>query len=638
VGPRRAPKRAVWRRHRVWPWALAAAALALGTAWQLMRTLGRRPAPQGMASQQSSGTLAQRVPPTLSLLTVDVVDVSGVPVSDCNVELHLPGQEGRVAAAAERCEAVALSPVPPGDYLLAADAPGFQRSERTVHLRLGASRVSLAVAEGASLSGEVVDADGRPVPGVWVALSPTQGVTHTGAAGTFHVSVPGPGVYSLEAHHSDWGDAVQHVDVPSAPVTLRLEPRAVLELTVHLGARPLGGAEAVLFESQDGGEGKEYAADRATDGDGGVQLKGIPPGSYTLEVSHPGAAAPVRQEVELREGVPTRATVLLPPIPKGALEGVVVDAAGRPVPATWVRTQPGDVPPVPSDAEGGFRLLGLREAVDYQVAAEANGRKSPPVTARAGDKGLRLVLLRARVYQGRVVDEAQRPVPEFWIGEVQVLADDGRFALPLEEHGGNVVFTLEAPRKAMATVVRPAGREDMGDIPLRDAPTVHGVVLAPDGGPAAEAFVICEGCRGEGGGERHLAAFADSEGRFALSMTGPYGVLVRMLAMKDGQVAWAEAGRAGEAARFTLAAPAHVQGRVLRPNGEGAPGVAVGFFDSLLETPPLLVTGADGSFSGDVPPGLYQVRLSPDASRPRRTWTVQVPTDLPLELLAGAAL
>jgi hypothetical protein len=154
--------------------------------------------------------------------------------------------------------------------------------------------------------------------------------------------------------------------------------------------------------------------------------------------------------------------------------------------------------------------------------------------------------------------------------------------------------------------------------------------------PAPGALVVCEGCRGEAEGERRLTAFTDAEGRFTLNVTASYGVLVRLLAMKDGRLGWAEAGRVGEKALLTLAAPAPVRGRVLRPNGEAAAGVAVVFFDPLLE-PVLLVSGEDGSFSGDVPPGLYQVTLRPDTSRPRRTWTVQVPTDHPLQLAAGGA-
>jgi hypothetical protein len=60
------------------------------------------------------------------------------------------------------------------------------------------------------------------------------------------------------------------------------------------------------------------------------------------------------------------------------------------------------------------------------------------------------------------------------------------------------------------------------------------------------------------------------------------------------------------------------------------------FLESLLE-PLFLVTGEDGTFAGEVPPGLYQVRLQPDAPGPGRTWTVQVPPGHSLELVSGGA-
>ncbi|MGO9828783.1 MAG: carboxypeptidase-like regulatory domain-containing protein [Myxococcaceae bacterium] len=241
-----------------------------------------------------------------------------------------------------------------------------------------------------------------------------------------------------------------------------------------------------------------------------------------------------------------------------------------------------------------------------------------------------------RLYRGRVLDEAGAPVPAFRVGPLEVQAADGRFLLRVRPEGDTVSFSVEAPGLAMATVVRPVDAQDVGDIVLRAAPQVRGLVREANGTPAPGALVVCEGCRGEAAGERHLTALADSEGHFSLNITGPYGVLVRLLARKDGRVGWAEAGRVGEAPLLTLAEPQPVAGRVLRPDGKPAPGVAVAFSEPLLE-PVLLVSASDGSFSGRLPPGLYQVTLRPDTSQPQRTWTVQVPLQHALELATGAA-
>ena len=331
------------------------------------------------------------------------------------------------------------------------------------------------------------------------------------------------------------------------------------------------------------------------------------------------------------EGDTAVAAATLPPATTGTVEGEVVDRAGHKVAGALVRSAPLDVPPVKSDGAGRFRLVGVRDGVDYQLVAVLEGATSSVSSARSGARGLRLTLPPARSYRGRVLDEAHAPVPAFRLGEVEVEAPDGRFLLQLRPPGEAVTFTVEAPQRAMVTLVRPAATEELGDIVLRAAPLVHGLVRETDGGPAPGALVVCEGCRGEAAQARHLTAVADGEGRFTLAVTGPYGVLVRLLASKDGRLAWAEAGRVGEGALLTLEPPVRVLGRVLRESGAPAAGVEVEFSEPLLE-PAVLITGADGSFSADVPPGLYQVAVRPDTSAPRRTWTVQLPLQHPLEL------
>ncbi len=653
---RRAPKQAVWRRHRVWPWALGAVAVALVAGWQLSRLVRGRAAPFALSVEIATprppdseavdakedgtgldldGGARGRHPPG-SLPTVAVLNSQGAAVPGCTVELRVPGQrEDAVSIGAADCQLVPLGAVPPGDYLLSGRAPGFQRSERPVHLGPGPSTWRLALVNGLALSGHVVDAAGRPVPGVSVAVSPIHEVARSDGAGAFRLSVPSPGVYSLEAHHSDWGGAVQTVEVPSADVLLRLQPRSVLELKVLSGGQPVEGAKVDLFNARDSGGGGQYEADRATGADGAVRLQGFPAGTYTLGVLRPGALRPSQLEVVLREGAATPLTVTLPVLPAGTIEGDVVDAAGRPLQGASVRVQPPDVAPVQSDAAGHFRLLGVPAGVDYHVAAVVERAESGARQARAGDTGLRLSVSPAKRYRGRVLDASHTPVPKFRVGDMEVDAEDGRFALALPTHEGTLTFTVEAPPLASATLVRRAEAEEVGDIVLGPAPLMHGVVRAADGAPAAGALVVCEGCRGEGDGERRLTALTDGKGRFTLSIAVAHGERFRLVAMKDGQLGWAEAGRVGEGALLTLAAPAPVRGRVLGPGGKAAPGVAVVFSEALLE-PLQLVTGVDGTFFGPVPPGLYEVTVVPDASVPPRTFTVQVPADHPLELATGA--
>lgn len=183
---------------------------------------------------------------------------------------------------------------------------------------------------------------------------------------------------------------------------------------------------------------------------------------------------------------------------------------------------------------------------------------------------------------------------------------------------------------------------DSGDVPRADAGLVgagvkgvslRGVVEEEDGGPAAGVLVVCEGCRGEEGAgeEGHLSARTDGEGRFWLPVTVPHGQRFRLVARGHETQGWAEAGRVGEEARVRLSPASQVRGRVLGPGGRPVRGAVVVFSEPLL-SPVQLLTGLDGRFSGPILPGLYQVTVVPDASQPRRTWTVQVPQDGPLEL------
>jgi hypothetical protein len=572
-----------------------------------------------------------------AVATVAVVDAQGRPARDCAVELRIPGGATFKVAAAS-CEAVELDPVPPGEYLLSAEAPGLRRSERSVRLEAGPASLELVLDPGVALSGRVLDAAGFPVAGASLVVSPIGAVARSDRSGSFRVSVPGPGLYSVEAQNSELGGAERTVAAPHGDVVLRLEPRAVLDLEVLAGGRPLEGALAVLFDVQDPGPGGQYQADRATGPDGRVRLVGFPPGSYTLGVMHAAAGSAPRQEVVLREGAATSATVRLPAIPTGSIEGVVVDERGRTVEGATVSARPPESPPVPSDADGRFRLGGLREGVEYQLTAARD--RSPPGTtsrARSGESGVRLTLASGHAYRGRVVDEAGRPIRAFQIGGVDVAVDDGRFVVRLEPHGESIAFTVEAPPLAVA-VTRPSGKSDLGDIVLRPPSSVRGVVREPDGTPAVDALVICEGCRGEAWGEegKRVSARTEASGRFSLpSITS--GTWVGLVALKDARRAWAQAGRAGEEATLTLEDPVAVHGRVLTPTGAPASGVAVMFSEPVF-APVVLVTGADGTFSGVVPRGDYRVNVVPDTSGERRSWMMRIPQepDGALELRLGA--
>ncbi|HMK73112.1 MAG TPA: carboxypeptidase-like regulatory domain-containing protein, partial [Myxococcaceae bacterium] len=451
-------------------------------------------------------------------LTVAVIDPRGQPIEPCLLGLRFPG--GRpLERAARSCAAVELGPLPPGDYLLAAEGPGYRRSERPVHLEVGSNAAEVLLEEGPSLSGRVVDASGRPAAGVPLVVSPIGVVARSDGAGVFRISIPGPGVYRVEAHHAARGGAERTVNAPASDILLELRPRAVLELQVLCEGRPVEGALAVLFDRRDQGPGGQYPADRPTGPDGRVRLQGFPPGTYALGVMHPGMLSAGSQEVVLHDGETTSRTVRLTADRGTTLEGAVVDRAGHPVAGARVVARPFDGPPAETGSDGGFQLTSLREGVDYLLTAVA-GSGQGTATGRAGSGAVRIELGEERLYRGRVVDEARRPVATFRVAGVDVASAAGRFSVPLRASGETVTLTVEAPGMIDERLVRPSGQEEVGDIVMRAAPLVRGVVKTADGRPASGALVTCEGCRGEealGDGAR-LSTRCDAAGRFALPL------------------------------------------------------------------------------------------------------------------------
>jgi hypothetical protein len=127
---------------------------------------------------------------------------------------------------------------------------------------------------------------------VSVLISPLGESAISGPDGRFRATVPSPGLYSLQAHHSDWGGGEVKVAAPKEGVELQLEPRAGCEITVQQNGRRIEGASVVMFT----GEGN-FRSDRVSGADGVVLMRGMPPNGYTLVATHPDFLPSDRQSV-----------------------------------------------------------------------------------------------------------------------------------------------------------------------------------------------------------------------------------------------------------------------------------------------------------------------------------------------------
>ncbi len=229
------------------------------------------------------------------------------------------------------------------------------------------------------------------------------------------------------------------------------------------------------------------------------------------------------------------------PAATGAIAGRVVDLQGRPVAGAevWGVVYREKVGSTTTDAEGRFRLAGLKEDKPVDVWAEAPGlarqrREGLHVFAgRDHDMGT-LTLLPGTRIRGRTVDAGGRSVPgariklgdyRFVLGhtissdqtEWSLKGDaDGRFVSP-PLPSGDVHLLISSPGKVQTFVLRKAepGVEtaDLGDVTLADEVPIRGSVVDQDGKPAAGVEVYADY-------DYEDAARTDKDGRFTVHAAG----------------------------------------------------------------------------------------------------------------------
>ena len=100
-----------------------------------------------------------------------------------------------------------------------------------------------------TLRGRVTDADGRPLPGVEVAISEIGRIVLTDATGRFMAPEIPAGRYTLTFRHPGFAPAVRRVDVTRSArvdVVLQIRPFAVEGVTVTATGMPIQGRESPL--------------------------------------------------------------------------------------------------------------------------------------------------------------------------------------------------------------------------------------------------------------------------------------------------------------------------------------------------------------------------------------------------------
>jgi Carboxypeptidase regulatory-like domain len=325
--------------------------------------------------------------------------------------------------------AVHFGGVPSGRYHVTVQCLGhlLASGPRTVDVD-ARDREGLAwtVARAATLTVEVQDAAGQPVPGAGVALHlPARGAG--GPSGRMplvsdhegRVTVPNlaPGRYALLALSEP-----EHEPVPVLITPFGLAPRARLALAgagaLRITVRDAEGAPAedlrVSLWCEGGGSARAPLTARPL-GAGVYLAQALPAGRCRVELddgaNDPWAEGPLdvtaRSEHTLAVTLPAT----------GSLRGRVVDAAGAGLADVWVRAAPegaanGRGRRVLSDVDGQFELTGLAvsPAGHRVIAQRAFGAEAVAEQVRTGAR-VTLTLPVPATLRGVVVDAHDTPLP-----------------------------------------------------------------------------------------------------------------------------------------------------------------------------------------------------------------------------------
>ncbi len=441
---------------------------------------------------------------------------------------------------------------PPGGWTVVVAAEGFARGFGNAYLQEGRARepVRVILQKACALSGTVFGHDGRPLTGATVAGSgpnewwgdDSRGVeSRTDEKGGYALSGLAPGEVALTVFPTpDLRIGVGSVTVPAVShYDIRLSRGGTVRGKVleDASGKPVAGAQvtATIWPPQ-GGEGQAHGR-QVTGPDGEFRLEGLPAGNFGgVQASREGflswpdmKSKQVMVQEAFAEGTEKEVEVRLR---RGAsVRGRVADPGGKPLAGATVQAQS-------FHPNRGF--------VQSETALTG-----PDGTYRIDNLNPGKAFVSARL-EGWHQPEFPR---DLW----QAM------------QGGKL------PESCTAEV--PEEGEAVRDLVLAAGGTVEGVVVGPDGAPAA-GIGVSVSTKGEGQGGGGTASPTDAEGRFRVAGVVPGEALVVHAGDAKGRSGASDPFRLDEGGtaagiRVALKPPGSLSGRVRREDGRSAQGATL---------------------------------------------------------------
>jgi len=410
-------------------------------------------------------------------LTVTVVDDRGRPLPGATVTVT--DSDGTEHTLTTGPDGTATFPdFPPSGYEVTVTHPDFPRytgigSGTMPEDDHGSANVTLSPPTDHDLTVYVVDNIGAPVEGAEVTVVGEDGETRTGITGPGgYVLFPNfpPGDYTVTVTHSDFPPGGTTGTMPEGEdgiATVPLTPAPGNNLTVYVineeTGQPIPDAEVTII----GPDGVERTG--RTNDDGSIVFGNLPPGDYTITVTHPDFPNQER-DIIMPDGNDYEEFFLIPSEYVYDLTVYVVDNTGAPVADAEVTVvgENGEIRTGTTDAFGRITFPGFPPG-DYTVTVTHPDFPSGGTTGTMpdGENGAAEVILGERdlTITVRDRDNNNAPVPG---ATVTVTDSRGHTHTGTTGPDGTVTFPAFPPGEYTVTVTHPdfpSGGGTDGDMP-----------------------------------------------------------------------------------------------------------------------------------------------------------------------------